>query len=80
MRSINTMQKTTAASIAHVAQPNPNSAVARMSTENAAWLYNSSLVGDPVVFTGSDRGMTLDNGYGDWNESFKEYKQGSALH
>jgi hypothetical protein len=23
--------------------------------------------------------MTLTNGYGDWNESFAEYRQGSAL-
>ena len=50
-----------------------------MSTANAEWLYNNSLVGDPVEFTGTDRYMTLDNGYGDWNLPFKEYKQGSAL-
>jgi hypothetical protein len=23
--------------------------------------------------------MTLDNGYGDWNESFADYRTGSAL-
>ena len=50
-----------------------------MSTENAAWLYAMSRRGDVVEYTGSDRPMTLDNGYGDWNESFGEYKQGSAL-
>jgi lipoprotein-anchoring transpeptidase ErfK/SrfK len=50
-----------------------------MSTANAAWLYNNSKPGDVVEYTGTDRQMTLDNGYGDWNESFPQYKQGSAL-
>jgi lipoprotein-anchoring transpeptidase ErfK/SrfK len=50
-----------------------------MSTSNAAWLYGVSKPGDVVEYTGTDRQMTLDNGYGDWNESFKEYKSGSAL-
>jgi lipoprotein-anchoring transpeptidase ErfK/SrfK len=51
-----------------------------MSTADAAWLYGISKRGDVVDVTGSDRYMTLTNGYGDWNESFKEYKAGSALH
>ena len=38
-----------------------------MSTENAAWLYNMTKRGDVVEYTGTDRPMTLDNGYGDWN-------------
>ena len=50
-----------------------------MSTSNAAWLYGVSKPGDVVDYTGTDRAMTLDNGYGDWNESFSEYKKGSAL-
>ncbi len=50
-----------------------------MSTANAGWLYNISKRGDVVEYTGTDRQMTLDNGYGDWNESFPEWSQGSAL-
>lgn len=50
-----------------------------MSTENAGWLFNLAKRGDVVEVTGSDRYMTLTNGYGDWNESFREWKQGSAL-
>jgi lipoprotein-anchoring transpeptidase ErfK/SrfK len=50
-----------------------------MSTENAAWLFNMTKRGDVVEVTGSDRHMTLYNGYGDWNASFKEYAEGSAL-
>jgi lipoprotein-anchoring transpeptidase ErfK/SrfK len=50
-----------------------------MSTEDAAWLYNITKRGDVVEVTGSDRYMTLTNGYGDWNEDFKTYAEGSAL-
>ncbi|CAI9419624.1 L,D-transpeptidase [Nocardioides sp. T2.26MG-1] len=50
-----------------------------MSTANAAWLYAMSRRGDVVEYTGTDRPMTLTNGYGDWNESFRQYRQGSAL-
>jgi lipoprotein-anchoring transpeptidase ErfK/SrfK len=50
-----------------------------MSMENAAWLFDITKRGDVVEVTGSDRHMTLYNGYGDWNASFKDYKEGSAL-
>jgi lipoprotein-anchoring transpeptidase ErfK/SrfK len=50
-----------------------------MSTENAAWLYSLSRRGDVVEYTGTDRSMTLDNGYGDWNASYDDYRSGSAL-
>jgi lipoprotein-anchoring transpeptidase ErfK/SrfK len=50
-----------------------------MSTSDAAWLYAMSRRGDVVEYTGTDRPMTFDNGYGDWNKSFKDYRRGSAL-
>lgn len=50
-----------------------------MSTANAKWLYDLSRPGDVVVTTGTDRQMTADNGYGDWNVPFSTYSQGSAL-
>lgn len=50
-----------------------------MSTANAAWLYGLTRRGDVVDVTGTDRHMTLENGYGDWNLSFAEYRRGSAL-
>ena len=50
-----------------------------MSTENAAWLFNRVQVGDPVVTTGSSRGLEKGNGYTDWNVSWSQYKKGSAL-
>jgi lipoprotein-anchoring transpeptidase ErfK/SrfK len=50
-----------------------------MSTANAAWLFNRTLIGDPVVTTGTSRHMEYGNGYGDWNISYTMYKKGSAL-
>lgn len=50
-----------------------------LSTEAAGWLYAMSRRGDVVEYTGTDRPMEFDNGYGDWNRSFPEYRQGSAL-
>jgi len=50
-----------------------------MSTANAEWLYNNSKVGDVVQYVGTDRGMDLTNGFGDWNASFPDYRAGSAL-
>jgi lipoprotein-anchoring transpeptidase ErfK/SrfK len=50
-----------------------------MATSNAAWLFDITKRGDVVEVTGSDRQMTLYNGYGDWNASFEEYAEGSAL-
>jgi lipoprotein-anchoring transpeptidase ErfK/SrfK len=50
-----------------------------MSTADAAWLYDLTLRGDVVEYTGTDRWMTLENGYGDWNLPFADYRTGSAL-
>ena len=50
-----------------------------MSTANAEWLYNNSVVGDVVEYTGTDKGTDLSNGFGDWNASFRDYRSGSAL-
>jgi lipoprotein-anchoring transpeptidase ErfK/SrfK len=50
-----------------------------MTTDNAAWLFDITKRGDVVEVIGSDRYMSLYNGYGDWNASFEEYAEGSAL-
>ena len=66
-------------SVASQGHENVSHGCTGMSTENAAWLYDMSIRGDVVEYTGTDRQMTLTNGYGDWNESFTDYQQGSAL-
>jgi lipoprotein-anchoring transpeptidase ErfK/SrfK len=50
-----------------------------MSTDNAYWLYSMTLRGDVVEYTGTDRPMEPDNGYGDWNIAWSDYKAASAL-
>lgn len=50
-----------------------------LSTADARWLYEKSIRGDVVDYTGTSKWMTLTNGFGDWNESFAKYGQGSAL-
>jgi lipoprotein-anchoring transpeptidase ErfK/SrfK len=67
-------------SVASQGHENVSHGCTGMSTANAGWLYDHSQIGDVVEYTGSSKMMTLDNGYGDWNDSFKAYAQGSALH
>lgn len=50
-----------------------------MSTANAAWLFSRVQIGDPVIMTGSGRGLEKGNGYTDWDVSWSQYKKGSAL-
>jgi lipoprotein-anchoring transpeptidase ErfK/SrfK len=50
-----------------------------MSVANSRYLIENTLIGDPVVTTGNNKGIEAGNGYSDWNASFKEYKKGSAL-
>lgn len=66
-------------SVASQGKTNVSHGCTGMSPSNAAWLYNNSMVGDPVEYTGTNRPMTLTNGYGDWNTSWASWKSGSAL-
>jgi lipoprotein-anchoring transpeptidase ErfK/SrfK len=50
-----------------------------MSDANSIWLYDQMRVGDVVVTTGSQKPMTLGNGYADWNLSWSAWQKGSAL-
>jgi lipoprotein-anchoring transpeptidase ErfK/SrfK len=50
-----------------------------MSVNDAGWLFKRTHRGDPVEVTGTKRGLEPGNGWTDWDVSFAEYKQGSAL-
>jgi lipoprotein-anchoring transpeptidase ErfK/SrfK len=50
-----------------------------MSTENAAWLFGISKRGDVVKTVNSGRPLDFGNGWTDWDISYKDYKEGSAL-
>ena len=48
---------------------------------NAIWLFNQTLIGDPVITTGTRQQMEPGNGTGgDWNISWARWMAGSALH
>ena len=46
---------------------------ARIAAEDIA------VSGGCYTVRGTDRAMTLDNGFGDWNRGWAEYRAGSAL-
>ena len=50
-----------------------------MSDADAAWLFGTVKVGDPVVVGGTTRGLEAGNGWTDWNVTFDQWKTGSAL-
>jgi lipoprotein-anchoring transpeptidase ErfK/SrfK len=50
-----------------------------MAPSNAIWLFNQSTVGDVVRVVGSPRQLEPGNGYTDWNVSWSEWLEGSAL-
>ncbi len=64
---------------AHFGRRNASHGCVGMSNADAGWLIRQTLIGDPVITTGSSKGMEDGNGYSDWNLSFAQYKKGSAL-
>ncbi|MGI8522331.1 MAG: Ig-like domain-containing protein [Nocardioides sp.] len=66
-------------SVASQGHANVSHGCTGMSLANAKWLYHMTMRGDVVEFTGTNRQMTLTNGYGDWNEPFSTWRSGSAL-
>jgi lipoprotein-anchoring transpeptidase ErfK/SrfK len=51
-----------------------------MSDEDARWYFQNTRRGDVVDVTGNEhKPMELDNGFGDWNLSWSDWKAGSAL-
>lgn len=50
-----------------------------MSPVNAQWMYENSIIGDPVNFTGSDREFLPTEGIGVWQYSYAQWQKQSAL-
>ena len=50
-----------------------------MSTADAQWMFQNSKVGDVVTYTGSDRAIEPGNGFNVWNETYEQWRRGSAL-
>jgi lipoprotein-anchoring transpeptidase ErfK/SrfK len=50
-----------------------------MSDANGEWVYKNMIIGDVVETIGTDRPMTMGNGYADWNLTPAKWAAGSAL-
>jgi lipoprotein-anchoring transpeptidase ErfK/SrfK len=50
-----------------------------VSPSNAVWLFNKSLIGDPVVVKGTGTKLAYGDGWTPWNVSWAEFVKGSAL-
>lgn len=50
-----------------------------ISPANAAWYIKNTLIGDPIVITGSPRQLEPTNGWGHWQETWKQWLQWSSL-
>ncbi|GIF06718.1 L,D-transpeptidase [Actinoplanes siamensis] len=50
-----------------------------VSPSNAAWLFNKTLVGDPVTVKGTEDELDYGNGWTPWDVSWEKFAAGSAL-
>ncbi|MFC7643601.1 L,D-transpeptidase [Streptosporangium lutulentum] len=49
-----------------------------VSPSNAKWFIDNTLIGDPIIITGSPRELEPTNGWGHWQENWKEWLSGAA--
>ncbi|MBF8190962.1 L,D-transpeptidase family protein [Nonomuraea sp. K274] len=50
-----------------------------ISPSNAAWFIKNTLIGDPIILTGSPRKLEPTNGWGHWQENWKQWLKWSVL-
>jgi lipoprotein-anchoring transpeptidase ErfK/SrfK len=50
-----------------------------VSPENARWFKNNTLIGDPIIVSGTPRQLDPTNGWGHWQESWPEWLKWSGL-
>ncbi|MFF5290992.1 L,D-transpeptidase [Paractinoplanes globisporus] len=50
-----------------------------VSPSNAKWLFDKTLIGDPVIVTGTGSKLAYGDGWTAWNVSWPEFVKGSAL-
>ncbi|MEU4834000.1 Ig-like domain-containing protein [Streptosporangium sp. NPDC023615] len=50
-----------------------------VSPSNAKWFLDNTLIGDPIVITGSPRVLEPTNGWGHWQESWRQWLRWSSL-
>ncbi|MFS1300713.1 L,D-transpeptidase [Streptosporangium longisporum] len=50
-----------------------------VSPSNAKWFLDNTLIGDPIIITGSPRILEPTNGWGHWQESWRQWLKWSSL-
>ena len=65
-------------SVADQGKRNVSHGCVNMSTENAKWLFDQTLVGSPLITKGTPRKLQYGNGWTDWDKPWDEYVKGSA--
>ncbi|WP_328808249.1 L,D-transpeptidase [Nonomuraea antri] len=50
-----------------------------ISPDNAAWFIKNTLIGDPIIITGSPRKLEPTNGWGHWQENWRQWLRWSSL-
>ena len=50
-----------------------------VSPSNARWLFDKTLIGDPITVSGTGDELDYGNGWTPWDLSWDEFKKGSAL-
>lgn len=50
-----------------------------ISPSNASWFIRNTLIGDPIIITGSPRKLEPMNGWGHWQEDWKQWLQWSSV-
>ncbi len=50
-----------------------------VSPSNARWLFDKTLIGDPITVRGTEDKLDAGNGWTAWDMSWKEFVKGSAL-
>ncbi|MDP9861700.1 MULTISPECIES: L,D-transpeptidase [Streptosporangium] len=50
-----------------------------VSPANAKWFIDNTLIGDPIIITGSPRVLEPTNGWGHWQENWKQWLKWSSV-
>ncbi len=50
-----------------------------VSPGNASWFIDNTLIGDPIIITGSPRVLEPTNGWGHWQEDWKQWLKWSSV-
>ncbi|WP_425435296.1 Ig-like domain-containing protein [Micromonospora pattaloongensis] len=66
-------------SVAQQGRTNVSHGCVNMSTANAAWLFNQTLIGDPITVKGTEVKLQNGNGWTVWNMSWDQFVKGSAI-